>query len=59
MDIDAKTFALLTITASIIVGLIWEFFGDWKDTFDDFWEELNWKDDEEDSRDKPKSKRRK
>ena len=59
MDIDAKTFALLTITASIIIGLIWEFFGDWKDTFDDFWEELNWKDDEEDSRDKPKSKRRK
>ena len=59
MDIDAKTFALLTIVISIVAGLIWEFFADWKDTFDDFWEELNWKDDEEDSRDKPKSKRRK
>ena len=44
MDFDAKTVAILIVFFGVVVGLIWDWFGDWDH---EFWEDLDWKDDEE------------
>ena len=52
MDLDAKTIAILIVFFGVVVGIIWDWTGCWDDTFDDFWEKLEWKDDEEIDEDK-------
>jgi hypothetical protein len=44
MDLDAKTIAILIVFFGVVVGLIWDWFGDWDR---EFWEDLDWNDDEE------------
>ena len=52
MELNAATFAILSMFFGVLAWLIWEWLGDWGDTFDDFWEDLNWKDEVDDDEDK-------
>lgn len=51
MELDPKTFAILALIFVILFRLIWTLLGSFDDVFDDFWKELNWKDDEIDEED--------
>ena len=50
MDLDAKTIAILIVFFGVVIGVIWDWVGSWDDTFDDFWEKLNWKDEEDEDK---------
>lgn len=56
MELDASFLAIIVFLVVLIV-LLWDWSSDWKDTFDDFWEELDWKREIED--DEPETKRTK
>ena len=47
MDMDAKTLALLMLVFGVIVSLIFDYYQDWKNEWDRYWEELDWKDEED------------
>ena len=59
MELDPKTFAILSLIFIILFRLIWNLLGGLDDKFDEFWKELNWKGDEtiedEEENDRPKS----
>jgi len=46
MDFDIPTIVILIGFFGVIVGLLWEWYGDWSDEFREWWDELDWKDDE-------------
>ncbi len=48
MEFDSKTLAILTLVFIILFWVIWNLLGSADDWFDEFWEDLNWKDDEVD-----------
>ena len=50
MDIDAKTFAIITIVLSIVIGLCLDFYADWRNEWDKYWEDIDWKDEEDDTK---------
>lgn len=47
MELDSKTLAILVLIFVILFKFIWTLLSGFDDLFDEFWEEINWKDDEE------------
>ncbi len=61
MELDAKTFYGLVLFFGVLIGLFWSWISDdegirdaWKDLFgdlfkcDDYWEDVDWKEDDDD-----------
>ena len=54
MDMDAKTLAIMMLVFGIVVSLISDYYRCCKREWDKFWEELDWKDEEDEDK-RPKS----
>ncbi len=53
MDIDAKTFAIISLTIIIVVPLVWDWITDLLDELDrEYWEDIEKTEDEEPDRHK-------
>lgn len=59
MDIDAKTFAILTFTfITVLVWLIWGWQNGFDEEFKEFWEEIDKPDQELDDHDELKQRKK-
>ena len=55
MDIDAKTFAIISLTIVIVVPLVWDWISDLLDELDrEYWEDIEESEDEVDESDRHK-----
>ena len=55
MDVDARTLAILMLVCGIVISLISDYYQDWKNEWDKYWEDIDWKDEEDDKPKRTKS----